>query len=62
MKKEGKSGMRSARMPMDHFEKDEGELNATSNLKYAGEFSNPQDLEKSTKDLASFVKKHQMKY
>ena len=62
MKKEEKGGMRSARMPSEQFERNEGELNATSNLKYATEFGNPKDLEKSTKDLANFVRKHQMKY
>jgi len=49
-------------MPKEHWEKSEGELNATSNLKYAGEFSNPSDLEKSTKDLAAYVRKNKMKY
>jgi len=60
MKKEhkGDKGM----MPKEHWEKGEGELNATSNLKYAGEFSNPADLEKSKKDLASYVRKNKMKY
>lgn len=61
MKKE-KGGMRSPTLPKEHFERSEGQLNATSNMKYAGEFSNPQDLEKSTKDLASFVRKNKMKY
>ena len=49
-------------MSKEHWEKSEGELNATSNLKYAGEFSNPSDLEKSTKDLAAYVRKNKMKY
>ena len=62
MKKEHKGGMRSPQMPKEHFEKSEGELNATSNMKYAGEFSNPADLEKSTKDLASYVRNNRMKY
>jgi len=62
MKKESKGGMRSARMPQEHFERNEGDLNAVSNLKYATEFGNPRDLEKSTKELANFVKKKQMKY
>jgi hypothetical protein len=52
MKKEhkGDKGM----MPKEHWEKGEGELNATSNLKYAGEsfiFSNRKELIKKIKEL-----------
>jgi hypothetical protein len=61
-KKESKGGMRSARMPQDHFERNEGKLSAESKLKYAGEFSNPADLDKASEGLANYVKKHKMKY
>ena len=54
-------GMRSATMPKDHFEKDMSQLKG-ADLKYAGEFSNPEDLKKSSDALASYVKKHKMKY
>lgn len=61
-KKESKGGMRSAKMPSDHHEKAQGEMGHESNLKYATEFGNPQDLDKSTKGLADYVKKNKMKY
>jgi hypothetical protein len=61
MKKE-KGGMRSATMPKEHFEKNEGKLGHTSNLKYASEFGNPQDLDKANEGLANYVKKNKMKY
>ena len=55
-------GMRGAKMPGEHWEKDEGKLNKTSDMKYAGEFSNPEDLQRSTEQLAAYVKKNKMKY
>lgn len=61
MKKE-KGGMRSATMPKQEFERNEGELNPVCKMKYAGEFSNPQDLDKASAGLANFVKSHKMKY
>lgn len=57
-----KSGMKSTTMPKAHFERDEGKLGNTSNLKYATEFGNPKDLDKNNKALADYVKKNQMKY
>jgi len=54
-------GMRSATMPKEHFEKDVSQLNG-ADLKYAGQFSNPEDLQKSNEALASYMKKHKMKY
>lgn len=62
MKKEEKARMRSAIMPKEEYERDVNDVPGTSNLKYAGEFSNPEDLAKSQRELASFVKKKQMKY
>ena len=51
-----------ASMPREKYEKEEGEMGHESNLKYAGEFSNPHDLDKATKGLAEYVRKHQMKH
>jgi len=62
MAKESKGGMRSATMPKEKFERHEGKMGKTSNEKYAGEFSNPSDLDKSTDALANYVKKNKMKY
>lgn len=59
-KKEGK-GMRSAVMPKEHFEKKEPQLGG-ANLKYGSEFGNPEELDKSNRELSSYVKKHRMKY
>ena len=57
-----RGGMRSAKMPSAHFERKEGELGQVCKEKYATEFGNPQDLSRSTEALASFAKKHKMKY
>lgn len=62
MKKESKGGMRSAKMPSDHHEKAQGELGHNCKEKYASEFGNPKDLDKNNAALASYVKKHKMKY
>jgi hypothetical protein len=57
-----KKGMRGAKMPSEHFEKDQGELGYESKLKYASEFGNPESLDKMTKGLADYAKKNKMKY
>lgn len=57
-----KSGMKSPTMPKEHFEKKEGKLGHTSNMKYSSEFGNPQDLDKANEGLANYAKKHKMKY
>lgn len=62
MKKEGKGGMRSAKMPNDHFERNEGEMGHECKEKYATEFGNPKDLDRSTEALASYMRKNKMKY
>lgn len=54
-------GMRGARMPEREMEKDSPILK-TSNLKYATEFGNPEDLQKSNEDLVRYVEKNRMKY
>lgn len=62
MKKKGnESGMRSATMPKAHFERAEGQV-SSCDLKYASEFGNPVDLQKSADALATYVRKNQMKY
>lgn len=55
-------GMRKAKMPAKEFERMEGKLGHTSNLKYASEFGNPKDLDKANEGLAGYVRKNQMKY
>lgn len=54
-------GMRSATMPKEHFERKEPQLEG-SNLKYATEFGNPEELDRDNRDLAGYMKKHRMKY
>ena len=55
-------GMRSATMPKDHHETKQGELGHECKIKYATEFGNPKDLDRSTEGLANYVKKNKMKY
>jgi len=55
-------GMRGAKMPSKEFERQEGKLGHTSNMKYSSEFGNPADLDKNNEGLASYAKKHKMKY
>jgi hypothetical protein len=55
-------GMRNSRMPSDHFEKEQGEMGHECKLKYATEFGNPKDLDRSTEGLASYVKKNKAKH
>lgn len=55
-------GMRNAKMPKREFERNEGQLNPVCGEKYATEFGNPKDLDRSTKGLADYVKKNKMKY
>lgn len=57
-----KGGMRSAKMPSENKEVDQGKLGHTSNLKYATEFGNPADMDRANKGLADYAKKKQMKY
>lgn len=57
-----KHSMHGATMPKEHFERHERDTAPVSGLKYAGEFSNPQDLDRAEEGLANYVKKHQMKY
>jgi hypothetical protein len=58
-----KSGMKSARMPQEHFEKTVNDI-SVANAKYASQstMDNPEDLHKAATGLASFVKSHRMKY
>ena len=60
--KEAKGGMRSPKMPKEQFERNEGQLNPCCGEKYATEFGNPADLDRSTKGLADYTKKNKMKY
>ena len=58
-----KKGMKSAKMPQGHFEKEVNDIECCD-LKYASQstMENPEDLKKSADSLAKFVKSHQMKY
>lgn len=58
-----KKGMKSAKMPQAHFERNINDV-ACCDLKYASQstMENPEDLKKSADGLASFVKSHKMKY
>lgn len=60
--KESKGGMRSAKMPSNHHETNQGEMGHECKLKYATEFGNPKDLDRSTEALANYVKKNKMNY
>lgn len=60
-KHESKGGMRSATMPKEHFEHHEKNLES-GHEKYASEFGNPKDLQRSNDALVSYAKKHKMKY
>lgn len=55
-------GMRNAKMPAKEFERHEGQLNPVCGEKYSSEFGNPADLDKNSKALADYMKKHKMKY
>lgn len=54
-------GKKGFPVPKEHKEQDMSNLSC-ANVKYAGEFSNPEDLKKSVDGLASYVKSHKMKY
>jgi hypothetical protein len=61
MKKKEEKGMRSAKMPENHWEKSTENLGGCQE-KYASEFGNPEDLQRSNDSLASYAKKNKMKY
>lgn len=62
MKKESKkSGMRGAVPPKEHWEKSESQV-MSCDEKYASEFGNPMDLQRSADALASYARKNKMKY
>ncbi len=48
--------------PKEHFERNEGKLGHTCNIKYSSEFGNPKDLDKNNKALADYAKKNKMNY
>lgn len=52
-----------ASMPQnEHKQMKEGEMGHECKLKYATEFGNPSDLDRSTEGLAEYVRKNSMKY
>lgn len=53
-------GMKGSELPDKHWEKDAGEIDC-GNLKYAGEYSNPEELKRSADKLVDYVEKHQPK-
>jgi hypothetical protein len=62
MVKHSKHSMKGAIMPSNHFERHEKGVSPVCGLKYSGEFSNAEDLDKMQEGLASYVRKNQMKY
>ncbi len=54
--------MRGFPMPAKEFEVGQGEIGHESNLKYAGQFDNPKELDEMTSGLANYAKSHKMKY
>lgn len=58
-----KSGMKSAHMPKEHWERAPGSP-MLGGTKYASEstMGNPEDLKESVNKLSGYVKKHKMKY
>lgn len=54
-------GMRGAVPPKREFEKNVSQLEA-GREKYASEFGNPEDLQRSNDALVSYAKKNKMKY
>lgn len=58
-KKELKGGMRSPRMPGEHFEKSMDNLDS-GNAKYASEFGAAEEYAARNKGLVDYVKSHKM--
>lgn len=56
-----KDSMRGFPMPEQHKEKKMKNVPG-NDLKYSGQFSNPEDLERSAEQLSSYVRKNKMKY
>lgn len=56
-----KSGMKSATMPKEKFEKSYQMVDCC-NLKYASEMGAPEEYKKAADGLANYVKTHKMKY
>jgi hypothetical protein len=62
MVKKDMKGGKSGPLPKEKWERNEGEMGHECNEKYASEFGNPEDLDRSTKGLADYCKKNKMKY
>ena len=59
--KKSDSGMRGATPPKEHWEKPESQV-MSCDEKYASEFGNPMDLQRSADALATYCRKNKMKY
>lgn len=53
--------MKSPTMPKAHFEKSEGKLGHTSNLKYSSEMGAPEEMDRKNAALADYAKKNKAK-
>jgi len=62
MAKEKVKGGHASMPQNEHKQMNEGEMGHECKLKYASEFGNPKDLDRSTEGLADYVRKHSMKY
>ncbi len=52
----------SAKLPKDHWEKNEGELSKECKMKYASEMGAPSEYDRRSSGLADYVKRNKEKH